>query len=217
MINHLFIFGQNDKTIHFINFHESARMMKQPWWKLAGLPVVINWLAISHTLMEFVHQTITTESIAENLAEHAVKWFFPLSSYFTQCFNYSIFLKYWTLFSINWFLSDNYVGEKGTSCKTGIIEDEIECKNAVKSLGITIDNTDMVEDGSWVESTYYHPKGCFLYITVVPPSSIYFRSTTKLYFNKVDAHIPLAEIHSRPICRHGKSQLRRLDPFSERI
>ena len=123
------------------------------------------------------------------------------------------------IFSPNSLYLDNYViEEKGTLCQTGIIEDENECKNAVTSFrSIAIANTDMVEDGSWVESTYYHPKGCFLYITVVPPSSIYFRSTTKLYFNKVDAHIPLAEIHSRPICRYGKSQLRRLDPFSERI
>ena len=111
------------------------------------------------------------------------------------------------LVCINWFLSDDYgIGKDGSLCQTGTIYDEIECKNVVTSFyingNITKDNSDRIDDGSWVESDTYFPKGCYLYDDFA-------------YFNKADFGRGCFGCH--PICREGKPRLGRLHRFPERI
>ena len=109
---------------------------------------------------------------------------------------------------INWFLLDDYIiGKKGTLCQTGIIQDEVECKNAVRSFGnITIDNAHMFEDGSWVENKSIFPKGCYIWNMITDKKSV--------FFNKANS----SEICSEciPICHQGEPQLGRLQHFSEK-
>ena len=85
-------------------------------------------------------------------------------------------------------------------CQTGIIQDEIECKNAATSFYINGNIT--IDDNDWVESDTYFPKGCYLYDDFA-------------YFNK--AVIGRGCFNCRPICREGKPRFSRLDHFQERI
>ena len=85
--------------------------------------------------MEFVHQTITTESIAENLAEHAVKWFFPLSSYFTQCFiqYFSNIGRYFLLIDFFQIITS---GRKVLRVKLGSLKMKLNVRMQLNHLGL---------------------------------------------------------------------------------
>ena len=83
-------------------------------------------------------------------------------------------------------------------CETGIIKDEIECKNAVESFGyITIANKYEVEDGSWVITESDRPKGCYL--------NEFTGFNKFLHFNKADTYADCDDC--RPICRQGKPHI----------
>ena len=97
------------------------------------------------------------------------------------------------------------IGKKGTLCQTGIIQDEMECINAVTSFrNITIENGWMIEYGSWIENNGDYPKGCYIWEYITDKPSIYFNQANTGAKNSA----------CRPVCRQGESQLGRLQHFS---